>query len=422
MNQVLLGQSAPTPKLVAYTALTGIGLLAAVVLGEIAVIGLAAPFAFALMIGLLSSVPRLPTVTTKVDERRIIEGGRAMITVELSALEPVLQCNVALNLPAGLRAEAPTEWSLRLYANAPELIEIPVTANLYGHFAIEPVALSIPGRFGLLTRSGAGGRSLELEVGPRAEALRSVARAARVRATAGDRLARHPGEGIEFAEVRPYTAGSPGRINWRVTARRSAPFVNLHHPERSTDLIILVDTFSAFLLARQVRAAAGLAAAALAHHDRVGLVGFGGVLRWVAPGMGRVQLERLVAALTATQWHHSYAWKSVETVPSLALPSTGLVIAISPLDDPRMLTALATVRARGIDLAVVETIGASPPRTLSAAGHLAVRVIELEHIETRKSLSRRGVPVIAWREGESLEAALRSLASWRRRARGRVVR
>ena len=326
--------------------------------------------------------------------------------MELSAPGPVPQCNVALSLPRGLRAEAPTEWSLRLYANSPELIEIPVTANLYGHFTIDPVALTIPGRLGLLARSGAAGGSLELEVQPRADSLRSVARASRVRATAGDRLARHPGEGIEFAEVRPYTPGSPGRINWRVTARRSALFVNLRHPERSTDLIMLVDTFSASLLARQVRAAAGLAAAALARHDRVGLVSFGGVLRWVDPGMGQVQLERLVAALTATQWHHSYAWKSVETIPARALPPTGLVIAISPLDDPRMLTALASVRARGVDLAVIETIGVSPMRILSAAGRLAVRLTELERIETCENLGRRGVPVIAWREGESLEAAL----------------
>ena len=79
--------------------------------------------------------------------------------------------------------------------------------------------------------------------------------------------------------------------------------------------------------------------------------------------MGRAQLERLVAALQTTQWHHSYAWKSAETIPSRELPATGLVIAISPLEDPRMLNALATIRARGVDLAVIETIGARPVRT-----------------------------------------------------------
>jgi uncharacterized protein (DUF58 family) len=422
MSEPAPGEPAATPKVVAYTALTGIGLLAAVVFSEVTIVALAAPFAFALVIGLLSPVPELPKVRVEVDEHRLIEGGRATIAVEMSAPSRVPQCNVSLTVPRGLRAEVLTDWSLRLEADSSVLIEVPFTADRYGRFVIEPVAVSVPGRFGLLSRRGTGGEAIELEVRPKPEALRTVARAAKVRATAGDRLARHPGDGIEFAEVRPYTPGSPGRINWRVTARRSEPYVNLRHPERSTDLILLVDTFSAALLPRQARAAAGLAAAALTRHDRVGLVGFGGVLHWVDPGMGQVQLERIVAALTATKWHHSYAWKTAETIPSRTLPPTGLVIAISPLDDPRMLSALATIRARGVDLAVIETIGAPPTKALSSAGYLAARLIELERNETRDNLSHRGVPVIAWREGESLETALGALVAWRRRARGRVVR
>jgi uncharacterized protein (DUF58 family) len=422
MNKTIFGEPVATPKVIAYSALTGIGLLAAVVLGEVAIVGLVAPFAFALVIGLVSPVPSLPSVRVALDEHRLVEGGRTTIAIELSATERVPHCNISLVIPPGLTAEGSTDWSLGLEAGSPELIEVRVTADRYGRFVIGPVTVSVPGRFGLLARSAGDGGALELEVRPDPEALRTVPRAAKVRATAGDRLARQAGDGIEFAEVRPYTAGAPGRINWRVTARRSAPYVNLRHPERSTDLILLVDTFSAGLLPRQVRAAAGLASAALARHDRVGLVGFGGVLHWVDPGMGQIQLERVIAALTATQWHHSYAWKSAETIPSRTLPPSGLVIAISPLDDPRMLTALATIRARGVDLAVIETIGAPPARHLSAAGYLALRLVELERIETRDNLSNRGVPVIAWHEGESLETALGALVTWRRRARGRVVR
>jgi len=75
---------------------------------------------------------------------------------------------------------------------------------------------------------------------------------------------------------------------------------------------------AAAALPRQMRAASGLAAAYLARHDRVGLVAFGGVLHWVDPSMGQAQLERLVAALTSTQWHHSYAWKSAEAIGTVA--------------------------------------------------------------------------------------------------------
>jgi len=407
---------AATPKVVSYAALAGIGLLAAVVLGDAALVGLAAPFGFALAIGLLTPVDPLPEIRLTLDRSRLVEGGKATIALELSTSSNVGRCDLALVIPPGLPSDSPTAWSLRLKPGAPVLIEIPVTALRYGRFVIGPVNASVPGRFGLLRRASSVGGTTALEVRPLAEALRTLVRAREVRATAGDRLGQRPGDGIEFAEVRAYAPGAPGKLNWRATMRRGEPYVNLRHPERSTDLILLVDTFSAAALPRQVRAATGLAVAYLARHDRVGLVAFGGVLRWVEPAMGRAQVERIVAALTLTEWHHSYAWKSAETIPSRTLPATGLVLAISPLEDPRMVIALATIRARGVDLAVIETAGHGPPPP-SAAGKVAARIIELERTDMRDNFVRRGVPVVSWRDGESLEMPLAALAAWRRRAR-----
>jgi hypothetical protein len=97
------------------------------------------------------------------------------------------------------------------------------------------------------------------------------------------------------------------------------------------------------------------------------------------------------------------------------------VLAISPLDDRRMLNALAAIRARGVDLSVIETVA---PRTssLSEAGEIAARLIELERAEVRANLTRRGVPVVAWHDGEPVEVALGALFTWRRRARRRPGR
>jgi uncharacterized protein (DUF58 family) len=412
---------AATPKVVSYAALAGIGLLAAVVLGNVALVGLAAPFAFALAVGLLTPVAPLPDINLTLDSPRLIEGAKATIALEVSAAGSVPRCDLALVIPSGLTAESPTAWSLRLEPGAPALFEIPVTAQRYGRFVIGPVNATVAGRFGLLRRASSIGGTVGLEVLPLAETLQTLVRAREVRATAGDRLGRHPGDGIEFAEVRPYAPGAPGKLNWRATMRRGEPYVNVRHPERSTDLIVLVDTFSAAALPRQVRAATGLAVAYLARHDRVGLVAFGGVLQWVEPAMGRAQVERLVAALTLTEWHHSYAWKSAETIPSRTLPATGLVVAISPLEDPRMLGALAAIRARGVDLAVIETAGHNRTAA-SGAGRTAARIIELERADMRANFVRRGVPVVAWRDGESLEVPLAALAAWRRRARRPAAR
>jgi len=414
-------EPAPTRKLVSYATLAGIGLLAAVVFGNVAIVALAAPFGFALAIGLLNDVPRLPEVRLSIDTSQVVEGDRATIAVRITARQATPRCDVTLKFPAGLRPDGPTGWSLRLRPGSDTVIDVPVTATAYGRFVIGPATTAVPGSFGILARSGSSGERLELFARPKAETLQTLVRAHEVRATAGDRLARRAGDGIEFAEVRRYAPGTPGRLNWRVTARRGEPFVNLRHPERSTDLILLLDTFSAAALPRQVRAAAGMAGAYLARHDRVGLVAFGGVLHWIEPAMGRAQLERLVAALTATQWHHSYAWKSAEIIPSRTLPPTGLVVAISPLEDARMLNALATIRARGVDLAVIETVG-DPAKPRTKAGDLAARVINLERVGMRENFRRRGVPVISWREDESLEIPLHALAAWRRRARRRTSR
>jgi hypothetical protein len=133
-------------------------------------------------------------------------------------------------------------------------------------------------------------------------------------------------------------------------------------------------------------------------------------------------MERIIAALARTQWHHSYAWKSAEAVPSRALPLNGLVIAVSPLEDGRMMNALASIRSRGVDLAVIETAIPATRHPMSLARDTAARILELERVGMRDNFQRRGVPVIAWSDGEPLEVPLHALAIWRRRVRGRVAR
>ena len=161
--------------------------------------------------------------------------------------------------------------------------------------------------------------------------------------------------------------GCRASLNWRVTMRRGEPYVNLRHPERSTDLIVLVDTFSACRAAPPGparrpgwRRLSGAPRPGRARRLRR-RPALGRARRWGEPSSsGSSPRSR------RREWHHSYAWKSAETIPSRTLPATGLVVAISPLEDPRMLEALATIRARGVDLAVIETVG--PPPVAAFAG------------------------------------------------------
>jgi uncharacterized protein (DUF58 family) len=71
--------------------------------------------------------------------------------------------------------------------------------------------------------------------------------------------------------------------------------------------VLFLDTFAhvergdSGTLEEMVRAAAALVAAVLTNRDRVGLIGFGGILRWLVVGGGVRHAYRLVDALLDTQ-------------------------------------------------------------------------------------------------------------------------
>lgn len=84
-------------------------------------------------------------------------------------------------------------------------------------------------------------------------------------------------------------------MNWRACLRLGRLYVTQYQQERNADVMLMLDALGHVGLPPQtsldlcVRAAASLAWAYLSRRDRVGLIEYGGVLRWVKPGSGRVQ-------------------------------------------------------------------------------------------------------------------------------------
>ena len=70
--------------------------------------------------------------------------------------------------------------------------------------------------------------------------------------------------------------------------------------------------------------------------------------------MGSTQQYRIVDALLESEIVFNYAWKDVSIIPSRVLPPQALVVAVTPLLDDRAVEALADLRARRYDLAIVE--------------------------------------------------------------------
>src|SRR5262249_15286797 len=125
--------------------------------------------------------------------------------------------------------------------------------------------------------------------------------------------------------------------SWRATARRGGVLqVTERHPERATDVVLFVDAFSETgaaedsTLEMTVRAAATLARRYLGGRDRLGLVGFGGVLRWLEPGIGPRQLYRVGGALLHTRRTLSPARTGGHANPPRTPPPRPPVLAASP--------------------------------------------------------------------------------------------
>src|SRR3954453_18900113 len=108
-------------------------------------------------------------------------------------------------------------------------------------------------------------RSAGLQVYPRPEALRELVAPRETQLFTGNRVSRQKGEGLEFADLRPFAPGDRiRRINWRASARRGDLWVNEFHAERNADVILFLDSFAdarrggTGTLDQAVRAAASL--------------------------------------------------------------------------------------------------------------------------------------------------------------------
>ncbi len=411
---------------VAEGATASFALLLAAAAHEVVLVAFAAPLGMAAAVGLVRKRTVPPSVTCEAGPLLAAVGEAVTITVDVETSEAA-SILLELEPPSYLKPRGTTCFAARLRPGRVERFSFEVVADRPGRFPLGAVRLEFGPPERAITRRIRTGNVAVLEVRPARSRIGNLPRSHRVRATSGDRVSAISGEGIEFAEVREETgAVLRRRVNWRATARRGQTCVNVFHPERSTDVILLVDTFSAVALPSVVSAAVNAADAYLSAHDRVGIICFGGVLDWVEPGTGPVQTERVRRALLESESFFSYAWKTAEVIPPRLLPRNAFVLALSPLADRRFTSAVTDLRARGIDVAVVEVVPPRPPlpraRRMAEVASLAERILSLEREELRYQFSSWGIPVTSLSERDSLGLTLERLGLLQRRARQAGVR
>ncbi len=417
-----------TAKLRVYPALAGLGLVAALALGRPELAALAAPFAVFVGIGLVRARRPQLAVRVELDRERQLEDRHVALDLEVAARRSVGRLEFLVRLPDGLMAEEPNPRLIRLGTGERRELHIPIRCVHWGTYDVGEALWRSRDAFGLLVFEGSLGESRTLKVYPSAETLERLLQPLDTQVYSGNQVARHRGEGIEFADLRPFTTGDRvRRVNWRATAKRGTPWVNEAHPERNTDVVLFLDTFAEArrgdtgTLDLGVRAAASFATHYLKEKDRVGLVSFGGVLNWLTVTSGTTQLYRIVDSLLDAQILLSYAWKDLDVIPTRTLPPRALVIALSPLLDERSVRALLDLPGRGFDLAVIEL---SPfpfvEEGETETGRLAYRLWRLRRDALRTQYASLGVPIVEWRVGVPLEAMVEEVRAFRRHAR--VVR
>jgi uncharacterized protein (DUF58 family) len=375
------------------------GLVIAIITRRPEFAGAAAP-AVLLLAGWPARRPAAITVTVTVTAQQLVEGEQAVVVARVSGQGDYrVQASIvaapafSAGLP-GARADP-----------AAGVLRVPFQADQWGSARIGRLEIVLRDRF----RLAEGRVSVELprvQTHPRPARMERRIVLSRLPSRLGEHPSRAPGEGIEFAGVRPFAPGDrQRRINWPATTRTGSVQLNTFTAERTQNVVILADATAAVgapgatSLDLALRGAAGAMTCYLAGGDRVGLVVYADRLSWIGPGLGRRHFHRLMDLLVASHagWERT---AGLSRLPRAALPPGALILVFSPLLHPRLVEALRDLRERGFSVLVVDVLAAEPEGFRTRAGGLARRIWRLEQQAIRFSLTELGIPVARW-DGES---------------------
>ena len=165
------------------------------------------------------------------------------------------------------------------------------------------------------------------------------------------------GQGMEFAEVRPYQVGDDIRsIDWNVTARTGEPYIKKFEEEREQTLMLVVDISgsehfgSRYKFKREIAAeiSAIIAFSAIRNNDKVGLILFSDEIElYVPPKKGRRHVLRLIRDLFAHE-QKSFGTNIASALDHLlrVLKRRSIVLLISDFFDDDYEKPLRSVSAR----------------------------------------------------------------------------
>jgi uncharacterized protein (DUF58 family) len=420
----------PSALNVSFLTLAGWALFLGVLTGRGDLVIVAVPLVVALLAGWRPAAPPTLHVQHAVSTDRVLEDERVTVTVTLRADGPVPLVEVLEPLPPRVQVEHGRPHAFFTLRPGEEVRWVfGLRCSGRQRLRLAGPHLRLWGPLGLASAEARYRAPQTVAVYPHLAPLRFSPRPVRTQTFVGHHVSAAQGEGIEPGDIRPFAPGDQVRhVNWRATLRHGALHVTRHHRERNADVVLLLDTLSevgppgASVVDAAARGAADLAAAYLARKDRVGLIEYGGQLRWVKPGSGRAQFQRLLDTLLDASVVFTYVSRDLGLVPPRILPPQALVVALSPLLDARFARAATDLAARGADLIVVAVSPAPAARAGLPPGPVADLAARLWALERRLELEahrRRGLTIVDWDGVGPLDVALAGLHRTRRRAAAR---
>jgi uncharacterized protein (DUF58 family) len=182
-----------------------------------------------------------------------------------------------------------------------------------GHFIFTGFHMRVAGPLGLFFRQYSTKLETTVEIYPNLLELgKYLALQAAGRLDQAGYRQRQAGAGMEFSHLREYMPGDDyRRIDWKATARRSAPVTRVSRKEESRNIVVLLDSGRMMTtrygimskLDLAVDASLILAAAAGRNRDSFGLVAFADrIVSFLAPSSGTSRsLTRALSALHAIE-------------------------------------------------------------------------------------------------------------------------
>lgn len=407
---------------------------------------LVSPLAMVLAWSLVTRPDQLPDRRLALSHAQVREGEQALAVVDV---QPVEHADVlAAALPAAPFVEGVPLERRTVVEDADGLAIQPTSAVVdargglddglrrmligvrltrWGVRRIGPAQVGAVSPWGSYRWGPTGMDALGLRALPEPAAFDSSAPAPHPRGLVGMHRSARPGQGSEFATLRPFQVGDRlRRIHWpRSTRGTGQLFVTSSYADEDTHVAVLLDAHydlgrsggvggAASSLDRSVRASAAVAEHFLHQGDRVSLRVLSGRTPLTVPvGTGRRHGIRVLDTLSRVV--PAAAERTDPARVHLGVSAGTLVVMISALVSPDALTQAAMLARRGLAVVVVDAL-VEPSRGEVAdsaekdpLARTAWRIRMLEREREIRAIRAEGVAVVPWLGAGSLDMVLREL-------------